>query len=282
MCASAWAERGRYYNSISQPAKAAADFAQALTLGHRDARLLDDIINDEALLDRVLGQPLARSAEVSRKLFLSRAEHLAKRRHWNRASTDYQSAAALSPLNTQSSYQLVVTLLHSGEREALRLMVADLLSRFRNTTEHFAANSVAWTCVLAGETVSDHEAPVRLAEIALKGWTEVDKHQVLITLGAALYRVGRFEDAIRRLEEKIRARFKGSSEEPQDWPFLAMAHHRLGHRDEARRWLEKLRNRQPSTDSDKFWDELEIRLLSSEAEAVVLYDPIFPADPFAH
>jgi hypothetical protein len=27
--------------------------------------------------------------------------------------------------------------------------------------------------------------------------------------------------------------------------------------------------------------ELEIRLLRSEAEAVVLYDSVFPADPFA-
>ncbi len=60
-----------------------------------------------------------------------------------------------------------------------------------------------------------------------------------------------------------------------------MAHHRLGHRDEARRWLDRLRNHEPSTDPDNFWDELEIRLLRSEAEAVVIYDPLFPADPFA-
>ena len=29
------------------------------------------------------------------------------------------------------------------------------------------------------------------------------------------------------------------------------------------------------------WHELEFRLLQSEAEAVILYDPIFPADLFA-
>jgi hypothetical protein len=60
-----------------------------------------------------------------------------------------------------------------------------------------------------------------------------------------------------------------------------MAHHRLGHPDEARRWLDRLRNRQPSADSTRFWDELEVRLLRSEAEALVLYDPAFPDDPFA-
>ena len=81
------------------------------------------------------------------------------------------------------------------------------------------------------------------------------------------------------MEEGLKAR--NGTEEPLDWPFLAMAHHRLGHRDEARRWLDRLRNRQPSTDPDQFWKELEIRLLHSEAEAVILYDPVFPADPFA-
>jgi hypothetical protein len=61
-----------------------------------------------------------------------------------------------------------------------------------------------------------------------------------------------------------------------------MAHYRLGHRDEARRWLDRLREHVPSSVHDQFWNELEIRLLRSEAEAVVIYDPVFPADPFAH
>jgi hypothetical protein len=60
-----------------------------------------------------------------------------------------------------------------------------------------------------------------------------------------------------------------------------MAHHRLGHRAEARRWLDRLRQYQPSTDPNRFWIELEIRLLRSEAEGVVLHDPVFPDDPFA-
>ena len=61
----------------------------------------------------------------------------------------------------------------------------------------------------------------------------------------------------------------------------ALAHHRLGHRDEARRWLDRLREHRPSEDPARFWDELEVRLLRGEAEAVVLYDPVFPVDPFA-
>jgi hypothetical protein len=60
-----------------------------------------------------------------------------------------------------------------------------------------------------------------------------------------------------------------------------MAHHRLGHGDQARRYLERLGGRWPSMDPNEFWTELEFRLLGSEAEATILYDPAFPADPFA-
>jgi hypothetical protein len=101
----------------------------------------------------------------------------------------------------------------------------------------------------------------------------------LNTLGAALYRAGRSQEAIFRLEEGIRKR--GGESLPQDWVFLAMAHHQLGHDTEARRWLDRLRAHRPNENPRAFWKELEIRLLRREAEAVVLYDPAFPSDPFA-
>ena len=69
---------------------------------------------------------------------------------------------------------------------------------------------------------------------------------------------------------------------PQDWVFLALAHHQLGHRPEALRWLDRFRTYKPNEKPDAFWNELEIRLLRREAEALVLYDPIFPREPFAH
>ena len=100
---------------------------------------------------------------------------------------------------------------------------------------------------------------------------------LLKTLGAALYRAGRFEEAIRRLNESIQAR--GDGGDPQGFAFLAMAHHRLGHRDEAKRWLDKLVAYQPKEGSDFSWDDVEIRILRREAEAV-LFDAGFSADPF--
>jgi hypothetical protein len=65
----------------------------------------------------------------------------------------------------------------------------------------------------------------------------------------------------------------------QIWPVLALAHHRLGHADQAMSWL--ARAEQADGESIKFWwDRTEFRQLRREAQAV-LRDAIVPADPFA-
>jgi hypothetical protein len=52
-----------------------------------------------------------------------------------------------------------------------------------------------------------------------------------------LYRAGRYEDAVRRLDESSRL----TTAVAWDWLFLAMSHHRLGHTAPARENLNKAR-----------------------------------------
>lgn len=170
-------------------------------------------------------------------------------------------------------------LLKQGDRAGLRHACSDLLARYGTTTNPNNANTAAWSCALGPEAVADREAPVRLAEAALAAFPPAQKPIVMNTLGAALYRAGRFEESLHWLEEGIRKR--GGESLPQDWAFLALAHHQLGHRAEALRWLEQFRSYQPIENPNAFWNEMEIRLLRSEAESVLLYDPVFPSDPFA-
>ena len=54
-----------------------------------------------------------------------------------------------------------------------------------------------------------------------------------------------------------------------------MAYQRQGHPDDALRWLDRIRT------LGKLSVDQEASPLCSEAEAVVLYDPVFAADPFA-
>ncbi len=189
-------------------------------------------------------------------------------------------AILLAPDSIVPRTRQLLALISAADLEGQRQACSLLFDRFGKTANPFAANAIAWSCALAPAAISDHEALVRLAEIAVNGCPTEWKHDALNTLGAALYRSGRFGDAIRRLEEAIKAR--NGAERPNDWPLLAMAHHRLGHNNEARRWLDRLRNRRLSDDPDGFWEELENHILCSEAEAVILYDPVFPSDPFAH
>jgi len=275
---SAWVERAHYYVMRSEPERAAADFVQALLLWDRDPSLPAEIVASERVLDRAL-KLLSDDARLSMVLLFNRVDHLAHEGRLDQARAVLDRVGTL-PWDDAQAFtwprlpgEMFATLGCSAQ-------VSALLSKYQQTTNPNKANEVAWYCALAPGAVADLESPVRLAELAVQRLPATQKHLALNTLGATLYRAGRFEDSIRRLKEGITPH--DGKEEPLDWPFLAMAHHRLGHHDEARHWLDRLRNRQPSTEHNKFWDELEIRLLRSEAEAVILYDPIFPTDPFAH
>jgi hypothetical protein len=100
----------------------------------------------------------------------------------------------------------------------------------------------------------------------------------MIVLGAALYRAGRYEAAIDRLTQF--RQITDGSYDPECDVYFAMAQERLGHRAEALRWLDRVRNRQPSTNPALSEFEMQLRFLHREAEALILYDPIFPTDPF--
>jgi WD40 repeat protein len=145
-------------------------------------------------------------------------------------------------------------------------------------------NNRALELATGPESARNQERVVFLARRAI----ELSPGQALSqsTLGVAHYRAGRYTEAITTLERSLAA--GAGQSDAFDLFFLAMAHHQLGHREEARgcyeravRWLERFQTHKASAKPNTFWNELEIRYLRSEAETLILYDPIFPADPFA-
>jgi tetratricopeptide (TPR) repeat protein len=211
---------------------------------------------------------------------MERAQFFLMRSEPEKALAFFGDAILGDPNDSLLRRRQMLSLVAAGDLDGQRQACVNLLDRFGNTTDPWEASNLAWSCALAPGSVAVHEAPVRLAELASQEFRAERNQLVLSAPGAVLYRAGRLEDAIHRLEEGIRLR-KGESL-PRDWAFLSMAHGRLGHHDEARRWLDRFRSYQPNADPNRFWEELEIRLLRTEADAVVVYDPIFPADPFAH
>jgi WD40 repeat protein len=268
-------ERARFLGAHSQGPKADEDFARAYVLGNREPALLDWISSSESVFRRVV----AESAASAATLWAYRGESLAYRQLWTEAATDCGEALRLEPENLAYRHHQILALLAAGDHYGFRRTRTDMLDRFRTTTNPRVANSVAWSSVMAVSEEPNLSKTIRLVELAVNSAPDDMKGSYLITLGAALYRAGRFADAVRRLDEGIR--YKSGVSEEADWVFLAMAHHRLGHHEEARRWLGRFRDRSPGLAPGYVWGELEIWLLRTEAEAVVRWDPIFPSDPFA-
>src|SRR5262249_440367 len=103
------------------------------------------------------------------------------------------------------------------------------------------------------------------------------------------YRAGRPESAVACLLT-ARSTFDDSALNPTVRLVLAMAYQRTGRPAEARQELQRARNAVEQSgfapwgegDLPFCWmDWLRLRILLHEAEGLILYDPIFPADPFA-
>jgi WD40 repeat protein/tetratricopeptide (TPR) repeat protein len=197
--------------------------------------------------------------------------------HWELAAAALGKYLERVP-NPSIFYRHILSLVEDGNRAGVQRVCEDLLKRFGKTTDPAPANIVAWSCVLVPDAVADREAPIRLAEAALARWPEGERGDVLNTLGAALYRAGRFEEAIRRLNESSKT--LGDEGVPKGFAFLAMAHHRCGHQDEAKHWLEKLIASQVN-EVPGSWDDIEIRILRREAESLIVGSRHSAASPTA-
>jgi tetratricopeptide (TPR) repeat protein len=134
-----------------------------------------------------------------------------------------------------------------------------------------ACNDTAWGLVReAGRPETIYRRGLHLAEAAAR--LEPNSGICLNTLGIAQYRVGQMEEAFATL---TRSNALNEGKQPADLAFLAMARQRLGHAGEALDLLDRLRRVIPERRA------AEDAAFLAEAEAVVLCDAGFPADPFA-
>jgi hypothetical protein len=199
------------------------------------------------------------------------AENLARNGRWEEAAAAFGMLVEREPDNLALRHPHIRSLVAAGDGAGIPRACEDLLKRRDESDSQMGVQNIAWSCALAPDAVADHEIPVRLAERFLARHQQErgrERSDGLNILGAALYRAGRFEEAISRLNESIQA-LDGEGV-PKQFAFLALAHHRLGHREEARRWMDKLATYRPKEGADFFWDEVEIRILRREAEALIL------------
>jgi tetratricopeptide (TPR) repeat protein len=280
--------RGLLRLSLGFPSLANGDFSKAFALGHREPNLIDRLIEDNDVFQFALGQ--AEDQRAIQILTIRRAGRLARQGQWMAAAALYEDAVASSPDSVSLRRRQLLTLFAAGDDEGFDQVRAEMIEPFLDSTRKAigspSENNVAWLAALTPEDAGEFDELERRVSASVNVLSQWGEHyadewkaDLLRTRGALLYRLGRYAEAEDSLDKAIGITTGKTT--PQEWAFLAMVHHRLGRRDEARHCLDRCRDRQPSSHPAAFWNEIEIRLLRSEAEAVVLWDPIFPADPFA-
>lgn len=194
----------------------------------------------------------------------------------DKGRADLREAVAFETASFHTHYMHSLLCLFLDDTEEYRNGCATMLKRFGKSEESREANFVAWTCVLAPDAVEDYEPVVALSEKAVHAKPEND--QYLNTLGAILYRAGRYDEAIERLTELDRRRETADgavqSSPAYTWYFLAMAHQKAGNEDQAREYLNKANQSTDKTLDDEenppAWNRrATLEILRKEAEALI-------------
>jgi WD40 repeat protein/tetratricopeptide (TPR) repeat protein len=209
-------------------------------------------------LDRLID-----AAPASAKLHYDRGAAHAALGRWDRAADDFARA--------QDPHKQALTLLAAGRDGEYRRACAALLKNVGLTEHADLAQKAAWACALAADAGVGRDRVVTLAEVAVA--KDEKSFPNVRALGAALYRAGRYEEAVTRLSEATIL----SQDAPTAWLFLAMAQHRMGKTDEARQWLNKvaqwLAEAGAQGQSLTWVERLEVKLLRAEAEALFKAPP---------
>jgi tetratricopeptide (TPR) repeat protein len=134
---------------------------------------------------------------------------------------------------------------------------------------------IAWACAVGPGAIEDAERVIAMAREAVNGQRLTNR---LNTLGATLFRAGRYPEALQALDAAVAVHGAGGT--PYDALFLAMTHHQLGHREAAADWLRKAAVpfpatlRKPDALGPSSWiPRLELTLLLNEARALLATSP---------
>jgi tetratricopeptide (TPR) repeat protein len=222
------------------------------------------------------------------QLWCARGRYHALRDQWDQAAADFARGITSAPPESEEWFEHACLRLIIGDTTGYRAFVQEMRRREGQTTNPIVAYVLARSCVQSAEPGIEPEQVIRWAESTLRDSRPAWYLQVV---GAAHYRAGHFDQAIKWVEESNTAYSSSVSDaDLQNRLVLAMAHERLGHAVQARALLAEVQRswrrietaRTDGAVSLFAIDWLPIQLLHREAEAVILYDPALPADPFAH
>jgi hypothetical protein len=207
---------------------------------------------------------------------LHRAEVLAKFGQWDLVASGFAQKREAESGTWFDAYNdslvQVVSLVAMGDLPGYRAAADKFTSNWDRLPDEQLGNT-AWLCTFAPDGVTDLTVPVQIVEKRFAAGKPADRQKsgLLFLLGVTLYRAGRIDEAIARLEMYEKTYGKESPPNLGLWIYLAMAHHKKGSAGEARRWLEKARSLKPNTEAHglEWFCVVRDRLLLKEAEELL-------------
>jgi serine/threonine-protein kinase len=276
----AWTARAQVYLALNQQDQAVRDYTRALEIDPKDTNARQVRANlylnqkqwDEAVSD--FGK-LVEVQPENQWAWRARCNIFAHRRQWRLATAEYAKLASLvNQAFSWSDQGLQATaLLGGGDTAGYRKACAAMLERFKDTQDAWAASGTAQTCTLAPDAVPHFAVPLRLARLAVERQAQTPAFKQ--TLAAVLYRAGELEEAIKQFQAAPPPGNPPWYSMAHDRLYLAMANHRLGRHDQARRLLQKALTdveQEIKRDADNYfsWNRrLSLQLLRSEAEQLL-------------
>ena len=232
-------------------------------------RVVDQFISSDELFERVLE---LRANDVN--LWSHRAHHFAKVGRWEDSIACFQKRLDLAPDGAGLWQIYSLALLAQNDEPAYRNLCEKMLAAFADNSNCNEAAHAALAMVLLPDSVNDKQRAFRLAERAARDNSN-SVWWINMTFAAWLYRLDRLEEALVWFD-------KGKDEDYQGFSlcYLAMAHHRLGHAEEARRCVDAIRHKKSEwTEATTWYHRVRVDRLIVEMDSVLAAEPNKPQTP---
>jgi len=226
-----WVQCGLVWDGLGRTDHAAADFARAIDLLPRDrffASPRSYLILELAGHERVFSA-LLEARPDDKQLWIGRARYHTLRDRWRRAAADY--ARGIEPVaspGTQEYYEFACILLLVQDKARYRGLIQTLRDRVEETKDPRLAYELARACIITPEMAANPDQVVRWARMAAESAPLAWHSHVL---GAAYYRAGDFEQALRWLANSLEHTWDIG--QPLNQLIQAMIHSRMGHAERA-------------------------------------------------
>jgi WD40 repeat protein/tetratricopeptide (TPR) repeat protein len=287
------------YSRLGKPELAIDDLNVALGSQPGGVALLN--LRAQAFADRQDWNSAARDCETIISRTPSSAEARVRlaavrcqQERWGEAVEQLEAILKDDPDNRRAWQLLALVQLKRDDFNSYRTTCSTMLERFKDVPKF--GSMIAWPCVLAPGSVDDISVIVDLAHKAVE--LSPRNYYRVNTLGGALYRAGKYPEAIAELDHS-RNLFANSAilrmtalrddsflqtfSEPRqgravDWVFLAMANFKNNNRSAAEWWLGKVRQTiegraaagTETTADRRRWNKLELDLLYQEAKRLIV------------